>query len=205
MCKSPQASHFLAKQAVDLISRKVSERSQALRLWSRTTHFQNFLVDSLEQPKTEVERLLRIINDDYPVYRNILLLNANGEIKACSRPSRLADKDVRSAADQVLFMKAMQSRANAPTQIIEAHAKLLDNSLQTSLVFAHGIRSENGEGAPTGVLVCFFDWQTEASEILNSCLPKPATSRSLPGSLAFVANREQVVLDSINRIYVKIG
>jgi len=195
----------LAKQAVDLMAQKVSERSQALRLWSRTTCFQNYLVNTTDQPATEVERLLRMINDDYPVYRNILLLNANGEIKSCSRPNRLADKDVRCAADQVWFMKAMRSRADAPTQITEANVKLLDNSLQTSLVFAHGIRNENGEGAPIGVLACFFDWQTEASEILNSCLPKSATGRPLPGSVAFFANREQVVLESTNPNHVKIG
>ena len=194
----------LAKQAVDLMAQKVFERSQALCLWARTKCFQNYLLKSGDEPATELERLLRMINDDYPVYRNILLLNANGEINACSRPSRLADNDVRCAADQVWFMKAMRSRANSPTRITEANVKLLDSAQQASLVFAQAIRSEGGESAPIGVLACFFDWQTEASEILHSCLPKSATGRPLPGSVAFFANREQVVLESTNPSSVKV-
>ncbi len=191
----------LAQQAVDLITQKVFERSQALRLWSKTSCFQKLLVNSAEQPTEEVDKLLRMINDDYPAYRNILLLDANGEIKACSRPSRFADKDVRCAADQIWFMKAMRSGANSPTQITEANVKRLDSSEQTSLVFAISIN----DNSPLGVLACIFDWQTEAAEILQACLPKSATGRPLAGAVAFFSNRDQIVLQSTKADMVKVN
>jgi len=195
----------LAKQAVDLIAQKVAERSQALRLWARTSCLRECLGLANEQPATDAERLLRMINDDYPVYRNFLLLGVNGEIKACSRPNRFTDKDTRCAADQVWFMKAMRSHRNSPPQITEANTRFLDDARQTSLVFAQAIRDEDNDTSPLGVLACFFDWQSEASEILHACLPKTASGRPMPGSAAFFLNREQLVLESTNPGIVKVN
>ena len=194
----------LAQQAVDLITQKVFERSQALRLWSKTNCFQKLLRSAADQSAEEVEKLLRMINDDYPAYKNILLLDANGEIKACSRPSRFADRDVRCVADQMWFNKAIRCSANSPTQITEGNIKRLDSPEQTSLVFAHSI-SESDESTPLGVLACIFDWQTEAAEILHACLPKSASGRPLAGAVAFFSNREQIVLESTKVDTVKVN
>jgi hypothetical protein len=195
----------LAKQAVDLIAQKVLERSQALRLWSRMTCFQNYLTNPKDQSETEIQHLLRMINDDYPVFRNILLTGSGGEIKACSRPSRLVDNDVRCVADQMWFNKALRSHPDLPSQVTEVHLKRLDSSAQSALVFANSVPGASANEASLGVLACFFDWQSESSEILNACLPKSATGRPLTGSVAFFANREQIVLDSTDPNSVKVS
>ena len=188
----------LAKQAVDLMSHKVLKRSLSLRLWSRTSSLRAALGIQGDQPLSEVENLLRTINDDYPVYRNIFLLNNSGEIKACSRPRRIADVDVRSVSDQVWFSKAMRSNVNDPAQIYEMADGELDNTNSASLVFAQSIPGVLEEAGTIGVIACLFDWQSEASEILNACLPKSTTGRPIPGAVAFIANRDQVVMESTN-------
>jgi len=146
----------------------------------------------------EVESLLRMINDDYPVYRNIFLLNNTGEIKACSRPRRIADVDVRSVSDQVWFRKAMRSGVNDPAQIYEMADGELDNTNSASLVFAQSMPGETEEAGTIGVVACLFDWQSEALAILNACWSKSTTGRPIPGAVAFFANRDQVVMESTN-------
>ena len=194
----------LARQAVDLMSQKIYERSLALRLWARTQSLRNVLLNPTDETTSEVMGLLRMINDDYPVYRNILLLNNRGELRACSRPKRLAEFEGMSAADQVWFMKAIRSKVSDHTQVSESRVGDLDNTKFASLVFALGVPDEKEESGPVGVLACLFDWQAEAVDILNSCLPKSSNGRPVQGAIAFFTNRDQVVLESTNSSIVKI-
>jgi len=194
----------LARQAVDLMSQKIYERSLALRLWARTNSLRSSLLNTTDDPAADVTGLLRMINDDYPVYRNILLLNNRGEIKASSRPKRLAECDGMSVADQVWFMKAIRSSSNDHTMVSEGRVGELDNSKFASLVFALAVPGEKEDSSPIGVLACLFDWQTEAVEILNSCLPKSSIGRPVQGAVAFFTNRDQIVLESTNSSTVKI-
>lgn len=193
----------LTRQAVDLMSQKIFERSLALRLWARTHSLRSVLSNPTPESTEEVAGLLRMINDDYPVYRNILLLNNQGEIKACSKPKRLGDLDGLSVADQVWFMQAVRSGMDSHAQISEIKVGESETSKCSTLVFAQAVASTGEDSNALGVLACLFDWQSEAAEILNSCLPRTTTGRPVPGAVAFFTNRDQLVLESTNRSVIK--
>jgi len=194
----------LARQAVDLMSQKIFERSLALRLWSRTQSLRTVLSSPTDESLQEVAGLLRMINEDYPVYRNILLLNNRGEIKACSKPKRIVDYETFSVADHLWYMKAIRSNTDHPTTVSEGQVGELDKSKFESLVFARSIPGEKADSSPAGVLACLFDWQSEATEILGFCLPKSSTGRPVPGAVAFFTNKDQRVLESTHAATVKV-
>lgn len=194
----------LARQAVDLMSQKIYERSLALKLWARTQSLRNALVSNTPESTEEVAGLLRMINDDYPVYRNMLLLNNRGEIKACSKPKRLSDLDGLSVADQGWFMQAIRSGVGSHAQISEIKVGESESTKCSTLVFAQAVTGTSDDSNAIGVLACLFDWQSEAADILNSCLPRTTTGRPVPGAVAFLTNRDQSVLESTNRSAVKV-
>lgn len=188
----------LAKQAVDLFMQKVGERAQALKLWSRNATLQSALSDLSAESIAEVEPLLRSINDDYPFYRNLFLVDINGEIRACSRPGRIAEVPVRCLADQPAFAVAIRDDAETGPCVMETRRLAVDPGNDTSIVFTQGISGPQGDAATVGAIVCLFDWRTVLIDIVQTCLPKAASGRPVPGSLALFTDRDQVVLESTN-------
>ena len=195
----------LTRQAVDLISQKIYERSLALRLWARTQNLRNLLSSPTPELSEEVSGLLRMINDDYPVYRNIFLLSNHGEVKACSKPKRLGDIEGIAIADQVWFQQALRSNTESHAQIFEIKVGDSESGKRPMLMSAQAVQGASDESdSMMGVLACLFDWQTEAGEILSSCLPRTTTGRPAPGAVAFFTNRDQIVLESTNHSIAKV-
>jgi hypothetical protein len=187
---------MLAKQAVDLITQKVAERAKSLELWVQTAGFRHHLKEASDESTHDVERLLKLINDDYPAYRNIFLIDGHGDIRACSRPRRLSRQETVCVADQQWFAQAMRAGEEVRPLIAETACAFLDDGSSTSIILAKGIPGERRDGGTLGVLACLFDWKSEAAKILHSCLPKAASGHVVPGSLAVFTNQHQVVLES---------
>jgi len=143
-----------------------------------------------------VEQLLKLINDDYPSYRNILLVDINGDIRACSRPRKLSEQDGLCVADQGWYLAATRADSEAPPQITETRGESIDPDNATSIVFAQGVTDPEQSHSLVGALACLFDWKAEAAEVVGSCLPKGASGRVVSGSFALFTNQDQKILES---------
>lgn len=195
----------LSKQAVDLMSQKVQERSHALRLWARTGLFRAALSDPSSENTESAARLLKMINDDYPLYQNIILLNSGGEIISCSRPSRLQEAEPRCAADAAWFRSALRGGVQDAVQIHELRHHDFGTGNRPGLMFARPVYDCGNSEQPLGVLACVFGWHTESSGILQSCLPQSSTGRAIASASAFFTNTEGEVLDSTNPTIIPVG
>ncbi len=194
----------LAKQAVDLMFQKIYERAQALRLWVRTSRFREFLRSRDQETETEACELIRLINDDYPSYRNILLVDMSGDVRCSARPQQLRGQDGLCVADQSWFAAAARPNNQDVPQIMESDAKLLDAG-RGAVVFALGVPDTDRDRSLLGVLACLFDWQSEAVQVVNACLPKTPAGRNVPGSMALFTNQDQAILESTNHSLLTPG
>ena len=195
----------LSKQAVDLMSQKVQERAHALRLWAQTADFRNALLDQSPEKVELCGRLLKMINDDYPIYQNIILYNSGGDIVSCSRPARLLESESRCVADTSWFRAALRGGAEDAVQIHELRHHEVGGGNRPGLVFARAIYNSAGNEQPTGVLACVFGWYNESSGIFQSCLPQSSNGRAIASSLAFFTNAEGEVLDSTSPTVTPAG
>lgn len=194
----------LAKQAVDLMFQKIYERSQAMRLWVRTSSFRELLRAGGEEIEKEAGDLIRLINDDYPAYRNIFVVDMSGDLRCCARPQQFRDPKGLCVADQSWFAAAARPHNCDVPQIMESDSKFLDSGKST-VVFALGIPDGDRDDTLLGVLGCLFDWQSEAVHVVNACLPKTPEGRNVPGSMALFSNQDQVILESTNHSLLTPG
>ncbi len=194
----------LAKQAVDLMFQKIYERAQALRLWVRTSSFREFLRSGNEEHEREAGDLIRLINDDYPSYRNILLIDMSGDVRCSARPQQLRGQEGLCVADQSWFAAAARPQNQDVPQIMESDATFLDAG-KGAVVFALGVPDSDRDRSLLGVLACPFDWQSEAVHVVNACLPKTPAGRNVPGSMALFTNQDQAILESTNHSLLTPG
>lgn len=188
----------LSKQAVDLMSQKIQERANALRLWARSERFREVILAPSQEAVELSGRSLKMINDDYPLYQNIMLFNSGGEIVSCSRPSRLQESEARGVADSSWFRNALRDTGSEAVEIHEVRNHELGSSGAPNLVFARPVNDRTASENSLGILACIFNWRTEMSLILNACLPQLSSGRPIPNSFAFFTNSDSQVLDSTN-------
>ncbi len=199
----------LSKQAVDLMGQKIHERSHALRLWTLNSGLRSALASPQEATIEEANQLLRMINDDYPVYKNMFLISTGGEVLACSRPKKFESSEAGCVSDHGWFCASLRDSRDPSVRVFELNNdEFGDASVrgkQASLIFSCPVSGDGDGKQAGGVLACLFSWRNEAANILRSCLPNSAANRVIPGSLAFFTNSESQVLESTNPSIAPVG
>lgn len=186
-----------SKQAIDLIDRNLFERSAAIRWWATDTYLWRALQEPSEENQLAASARLRDINSSYSMYRNLVLADRMGRIVTASVPELIPEvKDIR-VADHPWFVRAMRSKKSSEYAVQDVGETSLERGNNRSLIYSGGIR-QNGKrsGDCIGVLGSLFDWVTESSKILKTCLPKDKNGKRIEGCVAFYTNRDSEVIES---------
>ena len=184
-------------QAIEIIDRNLFERAADIRWWATDAQFW----EALEAPGQEAFqaacRRLRVINDSYTMYRNLILADTTGTIVACSNESELSRLAAINVSDQRWFADALKLNNSNQYAVQDVCDSNLEATKATSLIYAGGVRSK---GHPTGellgVLGILFDWDHEAKTILNKCLPADPSGKPVEGSCACYTNAEHEIIET---------
>ena len=180
-----KALENFSKQAIDLIDRNLFERSADIRWWATDEYFWQALLNPSEKNFIKASNRLKVINGSYTMYRNLVLSDAGGDIRACSRTELKNELSKINVSDQVWFQMGMRTTFSSEYAVQDVASSNLEKNKERSLIYSGGVRG-NGEreGDAIGVLGILFDWDTEAKKILQTCLPMDRQGMIIEGSAA---------------------
>lgn len=190
-----KALENFSKQAIDLIDRNLFERSADIRWWATDEYFWKALLNPTEENCIKAGNRLKVINGSYTMYRNLVLSDANGNIRACSRTELKNELSKINVSDQLWFQMGMRTTLSSEYAVQDVADSNLEKNKVRSLIYSGGVRM-NGEreGDSIGVLGILFDWDTEAKKILQTCLPKDRQGTIIDGSVAiYTDNRSEII------------
>jgi hypothetical protein len=192
-----QSLEHFSKQAIDLIDRNLFERSADIRWWSTDEYFWR----ALESPSTETFeqacKRLKVINNSYTMYRNLVLADLNGDIVACSRTELRNELRKINVSEELWYQRGLQTTQSTEYAVQDVSKSPVERQKDVSLIYAGGVRrtgSRNGESI--GVLGVMFDWDTEAQKILRTCLPRDNSGNCIEGSAACYTNSEGIIIET---------
>ncbi len=157
----------LALNMIDIIDRNLYERSCDVRWWATDAA----VVDALEQPGAasarHASKRLGVILDSYTVYLDLWVIDPQGRVVASGRPDRYSRAIGANVRGQGWFDRALHTRDGQSfiATDIETNPWLDEAPVATYSTAIRRGGAVNGE--PIGVLAIFFDWQTQASAVVN--------------------------------------
>jgi hypothetical protein len=157
----------MSQTLVQLIVRNLYERTADVRWWATDDAF----ASALEAPSAEgyarATKRLGVINRFYSVYLNLLLVDPQGKVVACSRPETYAKCNGASVVGERWFREALATGSGSDYVVDEIHNSALHGNAPVA-VYATAVRSGGDvHGAITGVLGVFFDWGEQARCIVR--------------------------------------
>jgi len=186
-----------SKQGIDILDRNLFERSADIRWWATDKIFWNTLQHPSEEEAKKAANRLRVINGSYTMYRNLVLIDAQGEFVACSRSELERELKQTDFADQTWFQEAMRARDSSEYHVADISPSTLEKKKEASLIYVGAVRANGGrQGEVIGVLAILFDWDKEAKAILQSCLPQTTDGEPTEGVVGFYTNSKGNIIET---------
>ena len=201
-----KALENFSKQAIDLIDRNLFERSADIRWWATDEYFWKALLNPSDENFIKAGNRLKVINGSYTMYRNLVLSDANGDIKACSRTELKNELSKINVSDQIWFQMGMRTAFSSEYAVQDVASSNLEKNKERSLIYSGGVRKDGErEGDTIGVLGILFDWDTEAKKILETCLPTDRQGVIIEGSAAIYTNNEFEIIETTDGERFPVG
>lgn len=158
----------LALNMIDIIDRNLYERSCDVRWWATDSAVVQCLEQATDQARDWASRRLGVILGAYTVYLDLWIADMDGRVVATGRPRDYPGAVGSSVAGEAWFREALSTRSGMEFAVadIARNPALGGKAVAT---YATAIRrggEENGEAL--GVLGIFFDWEPQATAVVNS-------------------------------------
>jgi hypothetical protein len=201
-----QSLEHFSKQAIDLIDRNLFERSADIRWWSTDEYFWRALETPTPETFEQACKRLKVINNSYTMYRNLVLADLNGDIVACSRTELRNEMRKINASEQLWYQRGLQTTQSTQYAVQDVSGSPLERQKEVSLIYAGGVRRKGARaGESIGVLGVMFDWDTEAQKILRTCLPRDNAGNYIEGSAACYTNAAGVIIETTSPDRFPVG
>lgn len=195
-----------SKQAIDLIDRNLFERSADIRWWSTDKYFWNALQNPSEDNYQAAANRLRVINSSYTMYRNLVLIDGNGDFVACSRNELKHELKQKNYSNENWFQEGMRTMDSNRYCVQDVEQTVLESKKDVSLIYTGGVRAKGvRQGEAIGVLAIMFDWDKEARKILETCLPHHSNGEVIEGAVAFYTNNQRGIIETTNSENFPVG
>lgn len=157
----------LSLNMVEIIDRNLYERSCDVRWWATDAA----MVQCAQQPSdaaaAHASSRLGVILESYTVYLDLWIVAQDGTVIANGRPDRYRDAVGSRVADQTWFRDALATRSGGDFVVGDVtRVRALDD--RPAAIYATAIRQDGAaDGAVTGVLGIFFDWEPQAAAVVK--------------------------------------
>ena len=156
----------MAQTLVQLIVRNLYERTADVRWWATDDAFCKCMA-ALDQPAIDhAIKRLELINRFYSVYMNLVLVDKQGNVVACSNARQYQRVMGASVGRTSWFNGAIATRSGDEYVVDDIFNDPLHEGLPVS-VYATAVR-RGGEvhGETLGVIGVFFDWPSQSKTIV---------------------------------------
>lgn len=193
-------SQSMAKIKIDMIERNLLERTCDVRWWALEKAFWQCITlsnaatsrkgtkgadaSALSSAVELACSRLEDIRNCYTLYRDLVIVNAQGIVVASSNADRRSQVLGRDVSGEAWFQRAMKTQDGTEYVVQDVSPSCLEDS--ESLIYATAIRAEGDEhGQAIGAMGVLFDFQGECQIILNDYLPSDASGEMLDGWFSF--------------------
>jgi len=223
---SESISYSMAKIKIDMMERSLLERTCDVRWWALEKAFwqcievSNAAHDNKEgksktagkttQHSTHQQAIdlactrLEDIRSSYTLYRDLVIVNAQGTVVASSNVERKHLTLGLDVSDEAWFQRGLQTKDGTDYHVQDIAISKLED--QASLIYATAIRANGDEnGEVIGVMGVLFDFQGECQIILDDYLPKGSEGDILDGWFSFFTNRQGKAICSSDQYFIPFG
>ena len=157
----------MSQTLVQLIVRNLYERTADVRWWATDSATVNCLADVNEETVSHAIERLGLINRFYSVYLNLLLIDMNGKVIACSNPSEYS-KVIGADVSRLSWAKGALATASGDDYVVDEIFRDPLHKDKMVAVYATAVRA-GGEvnGKRLGALGVYFDWDEQARCIVE--------------------------------------
>lgn len=187
-----------AQTCIDIVVRNLFERSADIGFFATDSTITDYLLAPEETRRSTVEQHLRAYASKYTVYRNILLLNLQGQCLARLRPhDTLATAHVPA---EPAWMAQVLANPLAYVQDHAVHA--LCDPTRPTLVYAQAVLHQH---AACGVLCLEFDLHDEAQALFASVLNEGSSANDGARPVLALVDPAGVVVESSDALQLPAG
>ncbi|MDB5687421.1 MAG: chemotaxis protein [Rhizorhabdus sp.] len=179
----------LARSAVEIMDRNLYERSCDVRWWATDSS----VIDALQMPSAETarhagERLATILRS-YTVYLDLWIADKDGRIVATGRPDRYPQAMRQNVSQQPWFRAALETGSGDDFRVCDISANAALGNAQVA-TYSTAVRAAGRTHSPAiGALGIFFDWEPQATAVLDGIGLSPAERRTSRLMLLDAAHR----------------
>jgi hypothetical protein len=157
----------LALNMIDIVDRNLYERSCDVRWWATDAAVVDVCAHPSEATSHEASRRLGVILDSYTVYLDLWVADLDGRVVAHGRPDRYRHVLGRDVSDQAWFADALATASGEDFAVADiSRSPALGDELVAT--YSTAVRADGDvQGAPIGVLGIFFDWDTQAGNVVR--------------------------------------
>lgn len=157
----------LARNVVEIIDRNLYERSCDVRWWATDSAVVGAVQASSDAACSYANERLATILRSYTVYLDLWIADTNGRVVASGRSERFPDAIGQYVGDAEWFQKALRTKNGDEFAVCDINRNPILGNAQTA-TYSTAIRKNGAvDGAPVGVLGIFFDWEPQASDIVQ--------------------------------------
>ncbi len=195
-------SSFFAFLAVDIMDRNLYERANDCRWWALTTSFRKILSkpanasEKLGYSKvdlSEIEKILKYINQLYTVYDNLVIFDRYGKVLACSNSNYNECVGSIIESEWVSRVKGLRTSQEYVVSRFEPSPLYKDKH---TYIYSAPIRSPDNLSIVGGIGIV-FDSEPQFKAILKDIVPRDDNGKLIEGSFTlFVDGNLNVVSSS---------
>ncbi len=149
-----------AQVVVDIVVRNLFERTADISFLATDEDLRGFLTPGNNLTADAIRQRLIEYGAKYSVYRNVVLLDTAGRVRAAADPAALPDRSDDAFVTQALGTAAPYVETFAPSDLTEDAAP--------QLIYSH--RIEDAAGRPLGVLALVFGFAEELAGVFDTLL-----------------------------------
>jgi hypothetical protein len=161
----------MCQTLVQIIVRNLYERTADCRWWATDEAFWKCLENPAQEMRDHATKRLGVINKFYSVYMNLVLVDAQGNVVATSRPDIFPAAMTANVKNERWFYEAMRSASGADYIVDDIHNSPIHNGNPTAVYSAAVRRHGELQGEALGVLGVYFDWGPQSRSI---CCTEPS-------------------------------
>lgn len=157
----------MSQTLVQLIVRNLYERTADVRWWATDDALFRCLESQEKGDIDYAEGRLSLINRFYSVYVNLVLVDTEGRVVACSEPRRFSRLMGADLSSQV-WVKRSLATSSGDEYIVDDIYRDRYHDDRMVAVYATAVRSGGKiDGKVVGALGVFFDWEDQARVIVR--------------------------------------
>lgn len=147
---------------------------------------------------------LEDIRASYTLYRDLVITSADGFIIANSNTQRRPSVLGLCVDSELWFKNALQTKCGADYCAQDLSPSVVEDTL--SLVYSTAVRENSNEnGNAIGTMGVFFDFQGEASIILEEYMPRDQRAMIVDGCYSMFTNKDNCIIASNDQDILEIG